>query len=576
MRHVILSLVTFLSVSCSAAADKTAANSAAEGEPVTVLMGGEIRTMNPKQPIAEALAFDSAGKIVAVGSMGDVRKAAGDNARFVELGGAIAVPGFQDVHQHPLEAGLSENRCILSEIADHDTYEAEILDCADAQMSRPWFYAAGVSMPDLLDLEARPVDFLDELIPDKPALIMDNIGHGAWANSLALKAVGYDDMLADPQGGLIDYDVDGNPSGVVFENAQQALRDAALPPTAENLEENYQGLLKALPILAENGITTVSDAGGYWTRGHHKAWVRAEAEGALTVRANNALYIYPDRPMEQQIEDVMALQSNDPDALVRFGQVKIYVDGILSQGTAALYRPYTSDPGVGDVSARGFEYFTKDELQTYAAEFQSAGFGLHFHATGDRGVGLALDTISAAEAANGKTEARHRVTHLFMVDPKDRTRFESLGVFADVQLSPSALTDEYKAYLKTILGTRAEGLMPAASLLKAGAPMTLSSDWDADELSPFIKIEAALMRNDEALPDIQTAMRLMTLEPAKLLGHANKTGSLEVGKYADIAILDQNIFTVATAKIGDTQVVATLLGGEPIYDADKMFVGVVK
>lgn len=186
-------------------------------------------------------------------------------------------------------------------------------------------------------------------------------------------------------------------------------------------------------------------------------------------------------------------------------------------------------------------------------------------------MGLALDAIDAAQSDNGTHSGRHRVTHLFAVAPRDLPRFAKLGVYADVQMSPSALTDEYRDYLTSIIGSRAEHLIPAASLLEAGAPMALSSDWDADELNPLVKIVAALERNAEGLPDVETAVRLLTIEPAKLLGHAEQTGTLEVGKFADIAILDRDIFSIPVRKIGKTEVVATLLGGEAVYDPDGMF-----
>ncbi len=545
--------------------------SAAIRSQTVVLYGGAIYTMNPDQPVVESLAYDVNGRIIALGTLDDVVRQAGVDVKRISLNGHTALPGFQDVHQHPLEAGVNQNRCLLPEIGSHADFEAEILHCAEAQSGRPWFYAAGVSMPDLLDLDKRPVGFLDELIPDKPALILDNIGHGAWVNSVALKAVGYDRLEGNPQGGLIDRDAAGRLTGVVFENAQQSLRDAALPPNTVNKEENYQGLLQALPTLAQHGITTVSDAGGYWTRGHHEAWLRAEEEGVLTVRANNALYVYPDRPIEQQIRDIKSMKYSNNNGLVQFDQVKLYIDGILSQGTSALYTPYSVSPDVADVSLLGFEYFDPAELRRYTQELAVAGFNLHFHATGDRGVGIALDAIETAQKSQGGAEGHHRITHLYMVAPKDRPWFERLGVYADVQLSPSALTQEYKDCLTGILGEWAEELIPAASLLAAKAPMTLSSDWDADELSPFIKIQAALTRREEGLPNVETAVRLMTLEPAKLLGHAENTGSLEVGKFADIAVIDQNIFDISTSRIGKTRVVMTLLAGKPIYDPGTLF-----
>lgn len=565
---------------CTAAARDAAGNSgsatltatitvnAANGN--TVLSGAIVRTMNAAQPMAEALAYDSDGRIIAVGAQADVTSAAGEGARNIDLGGALVLPGFHDLHLHALEAGINEGRCILTEFGTIATYRSEITACAADQTSASWFIGAGVSMPDLLEKDANPKALLDDLISNKPALILDNLGHGAWANSAALAAVGFDTLAGNPQGGIIRT-MPGEASGVVYENAQQALRTAALPPTDANKAANLTALKAAMKTLSANGITAVSDAGGYWTRGHHEAWLQAESEDAMSVRAGNAFYVFPELPLAQQVADITALKSGTADSLVRFDQVKIYVDGILSQGTAAMIDPYTNDPEAVETDPRGFEYFMSNDLVDYTAQFDAAGFGVHFHATGDRGVRLALDAVEETQSRNGVSANRHKVTHLFLVDPADRPRFAALGVTADVQMTPTSLAVDTTAFYRTILGARAEQIIPTASLLAAAAPMTISSDWDADELSPLIKIETAVSRTREAVPNIETAVRLMTLDSAKYLGHDDKTGSLEVGKFADIAIIDKDIFTGTTAQIDEAEIFATLLAGEAVFDPDNLF-----
>lgn len=533
------------------------------------LTNGVISTLNDVNPTAEAIAYDSTGKIIAVGTTADVLEIAGPDAIAIDLEGAQILPGFQDVHLHALEAGINENRCLLSEFGTLRQYEDEILDCASEQADDDWFIGAGVSMLELLEQTERPVDFLDEIIPDKPALILDNLGHGAWANSLALEAVGFDTLAANPQGGIIDRTRNGDPSGVVYENAQQVLRTTALPPTDANKENNYEGLKLALQILAENGITSVSDAGGYWTRGHHEAWQRLDQAGQLTVRASNALYVFPERDLAQQVADITALKYSTD--LVRFDQVKIYVDGILAQGTAALKAPYERPSTIAGVSQRGFEYFSQDDLFEYARQFDAAGFSLHFHAVGDRGTALALDAIEAAQAANGVSEKRHRITHLYLVDPADMPRFSELGVVADVQMAPSSIDSATIDFYRPLIGDRADDIIATASLLSSGATVTMSSDWDADELSPLIKIEQAVLRPNQAIPDVLTAIRMMTIEPAKLLGHEDITGTLEVGKHADLVILDQDILSVPLTEIDETEIIATVMDGTAVYDPEQLF-----
>ena len=537
----------------------------------TLLVGGSVVTMNTDNALAEALTYNSEGEILAVGSEAEVSQAAGDGALRIELNGAQVLPGFHDVHLHAVEAGINEARCLLSEFGTLNQYRSEINDCAADQQRSDWFIGAGVSMPDLLDRTERPIDLLDELHPDKPALVLDNLGHGAWANSMALEAVGFNSRMGNPNGGVIGRDSNGAPNGVVFENAQQVLRTAALPPSVENLEDNYQALLVAQETLLANGITSVSDAGGYWPRGHNEAWLRAEQEGTLKLRASNALYVFPDRDTEQQISDIQQLMRSDANALVRFDQVKIYVDGIISQGTASLLQPYTQPPEIADVSSNGFEYFSEEALNLYARRFDAMGLGLHFHATGDRGVRLALNAIENAQNANSSRSTRHRVTHLFLVDESDIPRFAELGVVADVQVTPSSTNAETIEFYRGLLGNRADSISAANDLFEANAPMTVSSDWDADQLSPLLKLSGLIGRESQGIVDAMAVLRMQTIESAILLGQETLTGSLEPGKRADLAIVDGNLLELTSAEIANSRVQATIFNGEAVYDPGNIF-----
>ncbi len=533
-----------------------------------ILSDAEIYTLNSKQPWAEAVAIED-GIIKAVGSEAEVRGAVASKTPVIDLGGKMLMPGFQDAHLHAIEAGMNEGDlfCVLPETASAKRYQKAIRACAKAQKDEPWVRAAGVSMADLLEDEAIwPVELLDKAVPDRPVLILDNLGHGAWANSLALDAVGYSDLDSDPPGGILDRDPDtGELSGVVFENAQQKLRTASLPPTPKNLDRAYEGLLAALEILAKNGITSVSDAGGYWPRGQQEIWQRAEQEETLTVRASNALYVFPDRPLKQQLRDLEQRFSDDSEQLVRFNQAKIYTDGILSQGSGALYEPYEASLELG-FPEDGFLYFEPELLNRYVQALDAMGFQIHFHATGDRGAGLALDAIEAAQQRNGNSDLRHRITHLYLVAPKDRPRFKELDVIADFQYSADAIDPDYADDMGEFIGARADQLLPGRSMLDSGATVVLSSDWDADELSPFEKLQAVISRGVETIPDRETALRMMTLDVAYLLHQEATTGSIEPGKFADLIVVDRNLLEVPTQYLGKTQVLLTLLEGEPVYD----------
>ncbi len=540
-----------------------------------LIVNAKIYTVDKKVPWVEAVLVEN-GVIAAVGTEKQLLDMVQADSEVIDLGGRMLMPGFQDPHLHALEAGINETVCFLPAEGSEEIYREEITYCLDEQYDKSWFMGAGVSMPALLETVESPMAFLDRLIPDRPAVILDNLGHGAWANTKAMQAVGYLNFQAtpgiNPPGGLIDRDpFTGRLTGVVFENAQQKLRNAALPPTKANVDFAYESLLQALDLLAENGITTVSDAGGYWPRGHQEAWIRAEEENLLTVRASNALYLYPDLSFEEQIAEFQKRYSNDPEKLLRFNQAKIYVDGILSQATGALYQPYETSLDLPKDLQRGFLYFEEETLFDYVSALERLGFQVHFHATGDRGVGLALDAVAQAEKENISRDIQHRITHLYLVDKKDVSRFTELNVITDFQLAPSSTSSETKRYLAGFIGNRAENLMPARKLYEAGVEVVLSSDWDAEELSPLMKIEAVLTQQDGAFDRVESVIEMMTLNVAKLLQHADKTGSIEPGKLADFVVLDRNILDIPVDEIGAVNVEATLLGGEAIYDPKGLF-----
>ncbi|MCP4007264.1 MAG: amidohydrolase [bacterium] len=551
----------FLLVACSLESER--------GREEIAYVNARVYTLDAERPWAEALAVRD-GTIFAVGSEAQVRAVISERAEVIDLDQRMVIPGLHDVHVHALEAGLNRATCEFPPVAELQDLEGIARECANEQAGQTWVIGSGVHLTALREKLKPGWNPLERAVRYRPMLVLDDLGHGAWMNSQGLELAGFRANFTDPPGGILDRDPrTGALTGVVFENAQQAARDAARKPNTENRAASYRGLLGSLRELNANGITSVSDAGGFWTRGYHEAWRRAALEGRLTVRASNSLYLYPDRPLDAQVAELreiaesQVLNSNPAGGQLRFDQVKIYVDGILSQGTSALNSRYRRRIGPASVSPRGFLYFEPDALKTYARELSKAGFQLHFHATGDRGVALALDALEAA----GKAGSRHRISHLYLVDPADWKRFVELEVIADFQLSPGSFDPEYRAQLSRILGRRrAAQLLPLGAALDAGVHTVLSSDWDAGPLSPFGTIERALPFFETREQGIARSLRMLTLDSAYVLHQEQQTGSIEVGKWADLAILDRDLFT--TQDLDGTQVVLTLFQGEVVHRAE--------
>lgn len=434
-----------------------------------------------------------------------------------------------------------------------------ITECGQVQADQAWVRVAGMTGQVLF--EGEPVvDVLDRAVPDRPLIVLDDLGHAVFANHLGLAAAGITEDSVDPGGGVYTRDPQtGLLSGGLLESAQQQLRDAA----TVDAETLVDGLRVSLAELARNGITTISDAGGYWTRDHDLAWAQLEADGLLTVRAHNALYLYPDRELDAQLAEFERRFRDTPAGLLRWNTVKIYIDGILSLGTARVLAPYA--PPIDPAYPNGFAYFDAPRLHAYVAALTEMGFRLHFHAVGDAAVRTALDVID--DAAVAPASGKHRLTHTYLIHPDDVPRFAQSDVVVDFQVGVESGSEATVADFSTFLGARAERLLPVRAMIDAGAHVVLSSDWDADELSPIGIIARSVGRARQAVPDAYTAVRMLTIDAARALGHAEQLGSIEVGKRADLAVIEGDLLDGSAAERRNARVVMTLFDGEVLFDA---------
>lgn len=278
----------------------------------SVYTNGRIYTGDMSNSWAEAIAVDENGVLVAVGTTAEVKalsassSSASSSSALVrqqqlhDLEGRLVVPGFHDVHLHAVEAGINAQLCYVPEETRSTDLAERLGECEDSGKfgGEGWILAAGVDIGLLLEIiytnvvKPLPIDVLDRAFPDTPVCILDNIGHGAVVNSEALRRVGLLDESKVTPGGQVLRDEDGYPFGIVMENAQQVFRDAAFPANSTaNQQIAYDSLLGALRVLNRNGITSVSDAGGFWRQAQTEAWGRALLEGKLTVRARYFFFV---------------------------------------------------------------------------------------------------------------------------------------------------------------------------------------------------------------------------------------------------------------------------------------------
>jgi predicted amidohydrolase YtcJ len=530
-----------------------------------LFVNGKIYTVNEKQPWAEAILVEN-GVIKFVGSNDEAKKIAAKNVETIDLKGKMMLPGIHDVHTHPLEA-MSDfaGTCELdSQETDAENFIEILNECKDEQLATNWVLGSGHSVFTLLDAKRPPVEILDEAIPDRPAVIMEETSHSIWVNSKALALAKIDRNTPNPQGGVIVKDKKtGKPTGILFDAAGDMVMDLAWLPTKEIKELNYQGLLKSLKEMNKFGITSVIEGRTYWKREFQDAWLRAEKENKLTVRAILSLWAYPLMNDNQQIAKLKTLYRNNPNDLVRVSQIKVYSDGILINSTAAMLEPYKKT--LGEIpSKNGLNYFTEERMTKYVAELEKVGFDFHIHAIGDRGVREALNAIEKSQTEKG----RHRLTHLEVINQKDFSRFKKSNITADIQVAGDFTNPKNWKENEFLIGDRTKNFIPLKSLFDAGARITLSSDWDVSGLNPFVGMQNALTRNPQNLSDLQTVIKAYTLNAAYTMRQETTVGSIEVGKQADLIVIDQNLFEIPVNQISKTKVLQSFLKGEKVYQAN--------
>lgn len=528
----------------------------------TVFFNGNIYTVNSNQLWADAI-YVKNGIIEFVGESDEAKNRASESAELIDLEEAFMMPGIHDVHLHPLEAATENFQFILDDnIQDPEEYADDIAAAIQQNPGNGWLLGWGHWIGVPLEATRLPKEIIDDVSSDRPIAIMEQTSHSIWCNSKALELMGIDDNTPNPPGGIIMRETSGEANGLLIDNAGNLLLDIALAPTPERAQNDYLGLIEfALPELAKNGITSISDARTYWKREHHLTWQKVADEDKLTVRANLGLWAYPAEDDSKQLSMLKTLYSNNENSLLKFNQIKLYCDGIIHNTTCAMHDDYLVDY-FGQATNNGLNYFSQQRIANYINELESTGFDFHIHAIGNRGVHEALNAIEQS----GTSQGRHRLTHVEYVDPSDIGRFAQLNVTADAQVAGDFTQPSHWHDNDYLIGAALnENNIPIKSLVDAGARLTLSSDWDVSELNPFIGLGNAVTRSPQEI-SLEDAVKAYTINAAYVMRQEDKVGTIEVGKEADLIILDRNIFDIPTSQIKQAKVEATYLQGELIFE----------
>jgi predicted amidohydrolase YtcJ len=545
-----------------------------------VFVNGAVYTVDAARRWAHAVAVRE-GSVTAVGGDEQIRSLVGPDTEVIDLRGRMLLPGFQDAHIHPPAAGLEMLRCNLSDAYSREEYARIITEYAAAHPEEAWITGGGWSL-DVFPGGTPTKQDLDALVPDRPVYLPNRDGHGAWVNSHALEMAGITRDTPDPADGRIERDAAGEPSGTLHEGAMHLLDDVMPIASTDELEH---GLLVAQAHLHSLGLTAWQDAivgGPYPTL---DAYVACAERGDLTAKVIGALWWDRHRGAEQ-IEEFIEQRAKSSVGRFRATTVKIMQDGIIENHTAAVLEPYLDTAGVPTTN-RGISFVDPKLLRGYVTQLDREGFQVHFHALAERAVREALDAIEAARQANGPNDLRHHLAHLQVVHPDDIPRFRELNVVANAQ--PLWAMNEGQMVNLTIpfLGPeRAAWQYPFASLVRAGANLAFGSDWSVSSADPLLEMHVAVNRasfpsyaygaaDDGSLEpflpdervDLPTAIHAFTMGTA-FVNHLDQvTGSIEVGKYADLVVVDRNLFAHPPSEIHEARTVLTLVEGERVFTA---------
>ncbi len=522
---------------------------------------------------AEALAVHG-DRIVAVGEDEDILKLKGPDTKVFDLGGRFVMPGFNDAHIHLAEGGFERLTVDLKGVKSLSEFRERIRARAQSAEPGEWILGGGWDQTRWPVQELPTRWDIDEATTDHPVFLQRVDGHIAVANTRALQLASITLASKEPAGGQIDRDSTGQPNGVLRETARDAVFAVIPPPTHD---KRRQALEASLQELARSGITSVQDnsdaeAPASWE--DFQILEQIEQEGKLTSRISEWL------PFNAPLETLQTHRAahSQSDNLLRTGMLKAFMDGSLGSRTAALQEPYSDAPG-----NFGLLRYKQAELSEMAKQRIEAGFQLGFHAIGDNGVQMALDTFDAAQkdaraskvkAANGGDDFRLRVEHVQVTTPAQIARFKDLNIVASMQ--PGHVLSDMPWANDRLGPKRAPHSYPWAELQKKGVKIAFGSDYPYDQLSPFRALYAAVTRRSEDgkkeyYPEqklsLEQAIEAYTRGSAFAEFAEKEKGTLADGMLADFIVLDHDITSVSPEKILATRVLRTVMGGKTVYEA---------
>ncbi len=530
-----------------------------------IITNGKITTVDPARPECRAVAVIGE-RIVAAGGNREIDAWKGPRTTVIDAAGRRVLPGFNDAHVHFISGGRQLDGLDLKHVTSREEFARKVGQRAAAMPKGEWLQGGDWdetlwSPPDLPDRT-----LIDPLTPDTPVFLYRYDGHMALANSVALKMAGVTSATADPPGGVVVRDAQGNPNGLL-KDAAEDLVDRIIPPLTH--DQRLKAARRALRHAATLGVTSVQDMNP--DHADVAAYTDLLEQGELTTR----IYAAPLIPhWEDQAR--LGLRHAFGSPWLRLGALKAYADGSLGARTAYFFEPFLDAPG-----NRGLLSEEMQPLQTMRERMlgaDAAGLQLCVHAIGDQAISIVLDLFGEVAKANGERDRRFRIEHAQHMAAKDFDRFAALRVVASMQ--PYHAIDDGRWAESRIGADRASRTYAFRSFLDRGVHLAFGTDWDVAPLDPMQTLYAAVTRATldgkhpggwipEQKLTLQEAVEAYTFGSAYAEFQENDKGSISPGKLADMVILDRDIFAIDPKGIRDAKVVTTIVGGRIVWQSSR-------
>ncbi|MRJ45923.1 amidohydrolase [Idiomarina loihiensis] len=499
------------------------------------------------------------GKIQAIGGNALAERFT-DTEQTVDMQGKTVLPGLTDAHGHIQSLGTS---LLQVDLRDTDSVSAAVKKVhayAGEQPEMEWITGRGWNQEQWQQKVFPSAAHLDEVVNDRPVWLMRVDAHAGWANSEALRRAGIDKDTVAPEGGEIVRDEQGNPTGVLVDNAMQLVEDVIPEPSLQQQRAAYE---LAFEHLIKLGITSVHDAGinadeiSVYKGLHNQGRMPLRVYGMIAATEPKLAQLLAEGPYES-VDQKLTIRS-----------VKIYADGALGSRGAALLEDYSDDHG-----NHGLMVTSEEKIRDLYELIIPHGFQINTHAIGDRANRVVLDNLAEVYNELGGRNLRNRIEHAQIVHPDDLKRFNQLNLVASMQ--PTHATSDKNMAEDRLGAARMEGAYAWQTLLDQGTVIAAGSDFPVELANPFYGLHAAVTRQDrndmpaggwyaEEKMSLQQALRSFTIDAAYSAWQEKSLGSLEPGKWADFIVVEQDPFAVDASDIWRTQVEQTYVAGERVY-----------